>query len=65
MNKWIRIYPMLLAIALTFGTPIFCVLMTLLFGELCWPQRVGAIYVGAAVFMQGFISADPTSPRFQ
>ena len=59
MNKMIRFYPTLLAIALTFGTPILCVLVTLLFSELCWPQRVGAVYVGAAVFMQGYIAADP------
>ena len=30
-----------------------------MFGELCWPQRVGAVYVGAAVFMQGFLGANP------
>jgi hypothetical protein len=62
MNKMIRFYPALLAIALAFGTPILCVLVTLLFGELCWPQRIGAVYVGAAVFMQGYIAAD--SDRF-
>lgn len=59
MNKIIRLYPTILAIALTFGTPILCVLVTLLFGEMCWPQRIGAVYVGAAVFMQGYIGADP------
>lgn len=53
-----RFYPALLAVVLAFGTPVLCVLITLLFGELCWPQRVGAVYVGAAVFMQGFLGAD-------
>lgn len=55
----IRLYPLLLAVVLAFGTPVLCVLITLLFGELCWPQRIGAVYVGAAVFMQGFLAADP------
>lgn len=59
MNRMMQFYPLLLAIALTLGTPVVCVLLTLLFGELCWPQRVGAVYVGAAVFMQGFLGADP------
>ncbi len=54
-----RFYPALVAFVLAFGTPVFCVLVTLWFGELCWPQRIGAVYVGAAVFMQGFLSADP------
>ena len=59
MIKMMRFYPGLLAVALAFGTPVLCVLVTLLFGELCWPQRIGAVYVGAAVFMQGFLGADP------
>jgi len=59
MSKMMRFYPILIAIVLAFGTPILCVLVTLLFGELCWPQRIGAVYVGAAVFMQGFLAADP------
>lgn len=54
-----RFYRALLALVLAFGTPVFCVLVTLFFGELCWPQRIGAVYVGAAVFMQGFLSSDP------
>ncbi len=59
MNKMMRFYPALLAISLAFGTPVLCVLVTLRFGELCWPQRIGAVYVGASVFMQGFLGADP------
>jgi hypothetical protein len=43
-----------------FGTPAICVGLTLAFGDLCWPQRVGAIYIGVSVFMQGFIAADPS-----
>ena len=58
MNKMMRFYPALLAVALSFGTPVLCVLLTQLLGELCWPQRIGAVYVGAAVFMQGFLGAD-------
>ena len=59
MNNMMRFYPALLALVLALGTPVLCVLFTLMFGELCWPQRVGAVYVGAAVFMQGFLGADP------
>ncbi|MGE8218472.1 MAG: hypothetical protein ACN6OU_01805 [Stenotrophomonas acidaminiphila] len=59
MNKMMRFCPAALAVVLAFGTPLLCALATLLFGELCWPQRIGAVYVGAAVFMQGFLSADP------
>ena len=54
-----RHYPLLLAVVLAFGTPALCVLTTSIFGELCWPQRIGALYVGATVFMQGFIAANP------
>lgn len=59
MTKTIRFYPTFIAIALAFGTPVLCVLFTWLFGELCWPQRIGAIYVGSSVFMQGFLGSDP------
>jgi hypothetical protein len=59
MRKMMRLYPTLLAIALTFGTPLLCIVATRFFGELCWPQRVGAVYVGAAVFTQGFLGTDP------
>lgn len=59
MSRLIRHYPLLLAVLFTFGTPALCVGLTLAFGDLCWPQRVGAVYVGLAVFLQGFINADP------
>lgn len=58
MSKIVRHYPALLAVAFTFGTPAICVGLTIAFGDLCWPQRVGAVYVGLAVFLQGFVSAD-------
>ena len=54
----IRQYPALLAAVFTFGTPAICVALTIVFGDLCWPQRLGAVYVGLAVLLQGFISAD-------
>jgi hypothetical protein len=59
MNKIIRLYPALLAVALTFATPALCVLATFAFGQHCWPQRIGAVYVGIAVFTQGFLGTDP------
>ena len=59
MSKTLRHYPLLLSAAFTFGTPAICVGLTLAFGDLCWPQRVGAVYVGLAVLLQGLISADP------
>ena len=58
MNKQLRFYPIVLAFLLTFGTPALCVLFTKFTGEICWPQRLGAVYVGFAVFLQGYISAD-------
>ena len=45
-------------IAAAFVTPAICVGLTNLFGDLCWPQRVGAVYVGLAVFLQGYMAAD-------
>ena len=59
MNRMTRFHPALLAAFLAFGTPALCALFTRLFGELCWPQRIGAVYVGVAVFMQGLLGADP------
>lgn len=59
MTKVMRIYPALIAVVLAFGTPVLCVIFTRFFGELCWPQRIGAIYVGTSVFMQGFLASDP------
>jgi hypothetical protein len=55
----LRLYPTLIGAVLAFGTPMLCVLATVAFGELCWPQRIGAVYVGASVFLQGFLAADP------
>lgn len=54
-----RHYSLFLSAAFTFGTPALCVGLTLAFGDICWPQRVGAIYVGVAVFLQGFLNAGP------
>ncbi|WP_146095669.1 hypothetical protein [Xanthomonas arboricola] len=59
MTKLLRFYPLCIGILLAFGTPAACVLATHAFGELCWPQRIGALYVGACVFLQGFLAADP------
>ncbi len=56
--KPIRKYIIPLAVLLAFGTPLACVLATVLFGDLCWPQRIGALYVGLSVFVQGYITAD-------
>ncbi|MBA0369841.1 hypothetical protein D7Y42_03820 [Stenotrophomonas maltophilia] len=61
--KLIHAYPTAMAVLLTFGTPVLCILATWAFGELCWPQRVGAIYVGLSVLAQGYLSSG--SGRFQ
>ncbi|MDN8644942.1 hypothetical protein Q0S19_10740 [Stenotrophomonas indicatrix] len=59
MRKPIHLYTLGIAIALAFGTPALCILAMSAFGDLCWPQRVGALYVGLCVFIQGFLAADP------
>ncbi|KAF1723125.1 hypothetical protein CSC75_01180 [Pseudoxanthomonas wuyuanensis] len=48
-----------LAALLTFGTFALCALLTVVAGDICWPPRLGAVLVGGAVFLQGFIFADP------
>ena len=52
-------YYIRIATVFTFGTPAICAWLTLTFGDLCWPQRIGSVYIGTAVFLQGFIAADP------
>lgn len=59
MSKLMRFYPISIGIVLAFGTPALCALATHTLGELCWPQRIGALYVGMCVFIQGFLAADP------
>lgn len=58
MSKFLRHYPLLSGIFYAFGTPAICVGLTLLFGDVCWPQRLGAVYVGVAVLAQGLMAAD-------
>ncbi len=49
----------LLAALLVFGSFAATALLTFLFGDICWAPRIGATLVGAAVFLQGYIFADP------
>lgn len=56
--KLVRTYIFGVAVLLAFGTPQVCALATNLFGDLCWPQRVGALYVGLSVFVQGYVAAN-------
>jgi len=53
-----RTYPTLIGVALAFGTPALCLVAARAFGELCWPQRIGAVYVGVSVIVQGYLAAD-------
>ncbi|PZP85724.1 MAG: hypothetical protein DI592_05280 [Stenotrophomonas maltophilia] len=57
-TKPVRKYIIPLAFLLAFGMPLVCVLVARLFGDLCWPQRIGAIYIGLSVLVQGYIAAD-------
>lgn len=56
--KLLRHYPLIGGVLYAFGTPAICVALIYLFGDLCWPQRLGAVYVGAAVLVQGLMAAD-------
>lgn len=58
MSKILRHYTLLTTAFFALGTPAICVGMTLLLGSICWPQRLGAIYVGLAVLVQGYMAAD-------
>jgi hypothetical protein len=58
MSKILRHYPLISGAFYGFGTPAICVGLTYLFGNICWPQRLGAIYVGLAVLIQGLMAAD-------
>jgi hypothetical protein len=58
MRKLLRHYPLLSGLFYGFGTPAICAGLAYLFGDICWPQRLGAVYVGAAVLMQGLMAAD-------
>ena len=44
---------------LTFGTFGFCALLTIVFGDHCWPPRIGGVLVGLSVFLQGYVWAHP------
>lgn len=59
MSKVLRAYPLLIAAVFAFGTPAVCALLATICGDFCWPQRIGALLVGLAVFFQGYIAADP------
>lgn len=41
----------------TFGSIGVIALATILFGDHCWPPRVGGTMVGIAVFIQGYVYA--------
>jgi hypothetical protein len=58
MSKILRHYTLISSAFYAFGTPAICVGLTHLFGSICWPQRLGAIYVGLAVLIQGIMAAD-------
>lgn len=58
--RFVRTYIFGVAALLAFGTPKICALATNLLGDLCWPQRVGALYVGLSVFVQGYVAANQT-----
>ena len=58
MPRFLRARHLVPGIFAAFVTPAICVGLTSLFGDMCWPQRVGAVYVGSAVFLQGYLVAD-------
>jgi hypothetical protein len=53
------IWSTLVAAALTLGTFGSAALLTLAFGDRCWPPRIGGILVGLSVFLQGYCWAHP------
>lgn len=55
----VRFFSLIVGAILTCGTFGASAILTLIFGDICWPTRVGAIIIGAAVFLQGYIAADP------
>ena len=58
MPRLLRHYHLITGLFYAFGTPAICVGLTFLFGDICWPQRLGAVYVGVAVLVQGLMAAD-------
>ena len=44
---------------LTFGTFGISALLTVVFGDHCWPPRIGGVLVGLSVFLQGYLWAHP------
>lgn len=58
MSELLRRYHVISGVFYGIGTPLICAILTYLIGDTCWPQRLGAVYVGAAVFTQGFLAAD-------
>lgn len=58
MSIILRHYSVLFALFTAVVTPAICVGLAYIFGDICWPQRLGAIYVGIAVLLQGFMAAD-------
>ena len=55
-----RRFDAIAAFIITFGSLAATSLLTRLLGDICWPPRVGALLIGGAVFIQGFIAADAT-----
>lgn len=48
---------------LAFGCFSLAAILTLLFGDRCWPPRIGGILVGLSVFLQGYAWAHPEQFR--
>ena len=48
----------LIGIVIVNGTMLLVIALTKLFGDYCWAPRVGGIFVGFAVFAQGYAYAN-------
>lgn len=46
----------IILVATSFG---ISAILTVMFPEICWTPRIGGILVGVAVFLQGYVFANP------
>jgi hypothetical protein len=61
LKRWIM-WP-LIGLAIQCATIALVIGLTLIFGDKCWAPRVGGLFVGFAVFAQGYVFAN--QDRFQ
>ena|ERR1700690_1202933 len=53
------IYSAILSALLVFGSFGLAALLTAFAGDICWAPRIGGTLVGLAVFLQGYMFANP------